>query len=79
MLIAAPSLRFSSGLSTFRSADVLSGDGDLKAKLCDGECCRLLPDGLIVDAGVCCIIEMVDGAEETAIADEVRCDGWGML
>lgn len=37
MLIAAPSFGFSSELSTFKSADFLSGDGDLKAKLCDGD------------------------------------------
>lgn len=72
MLIAAPSFCCSSGLSTFKSVDVLSGDGDLKVKLCDGDCGRLLPEGLVVDAGACCIIVIADAAEETGTADKGR-------
>jgi len=53
MLRAFPSLFRSSELSLM-SADFLSvGEsglfGDLKPKLCDGDCCKLL-DGLIVEA-----------------------------
>lgn len=79
MLIAAPSLMMqSSELSTFKSADFLSGEGDLKAKLCDGDCWMLL-DGLIVADEVCGIIEIDEAADETGIAFCGMCEGGGML
>lgn len=71
VMLTAPSLMCSSELSTFKSADFLSGDGDLKAKLCDGDCC--MPDGLIVAEDVCGII-----ADETGIAG-CMCEGGGMF
>lgn len=78
MLIAAPSLpRCSSELSTFKSADFMSGDGDRKAKLCVGDCCMLLAEGLIVADEVCGIIEMVACDVETGTCD--KCEGGGML
>lgn len=71
MLIAAVSLQtlLSSGLSTFKSADFLSGDGDLKAKLCDGDCCIALCCGLIDD--VCGII--IEADEVTGMPCCAKC------
>lgn len=69
MLIAVPSLPMcSSELSTFKSVEALSGEGDLKAKLCDGDCCIDCADD------VCGIIE--DAAEETG---GCKCEGCGIL
>lgn len=76
VMLTAPSLMCSSELSTFKSADFLSGDGDLKAKLCDGECC--MPDGLIVADDVCGIIAMAEAADETGIVG-CMCEGGGMF
>lgn len=71
MLTAVESLlESSSELSTFKSADFLSGDGDLKAKLCDGDCCKLL-------VGKC--VEVCGAADETGIAEGGKCEGGGMF
>lgn len=49
----------SSELSTFKSVDFLSGEGDLKAKLCDGDCCKLFAGNT----------EVCGAADETGIAE----------
>jgi len=78
MLMAAPAP--SLGSSGLNSEVFLSGDGDLKAKLCDGDCCCMLCDGLMVDDDdCCCCIMLIDAAEDTGMAAGGKCEGGPML